>query len=265
MVKTTEVRVRQETRRDKVMYPTASHSNALCRKLVGSLPPYRHPNVEDVLLTRGQTLFENKSRIDHLYFPTSAVVTRTYLATCGHTAEMGMVGHEGVVGISLLLGAETANNEALVHVDGRALRMERTAAVNAFQRCEPFRHAVLRYARAMITQISQLAVCNSLHCIEQRFCRWFLMTLDRADTAELMLSHHFVAQMLAVRRESISCALAHLAREGLVLNEHRRIRLLDRAAMEALSCECYHVIREEYAPLFDRQIPNSKCTAHAPE
>ena len=244
------------------MHSGAFPNNILYRELLDNLPPYSHPSVDEVFLTSGQTLFENKSRIRHLYFPTSAVVTRTYLANCGHTAEMGMVGNEGLVGISSLLGAERANNEALVHVNGTALRMEKASAVAAFQRCEPFRIAMLRYARAMITQISQLAVCNSLHCIEKRFCRWFLMTLDRADTSELTLSHHFVAQMLAVRRESISCTLAHLAREGMIANNHRRIKLLDRPAMEELSCECYHVIREEYEPLLRGQIPRSSRDTH---
>lgn len=239
--------------------------NTLLRELWENVPPYKHPGVEDVLLRRGQTLFENKARMRHLYFPTSAVVTRTYLATCGHTAEMGMVAHEGVVGISIFLGASTANNEALVHVDGRALRIEAPLALHCFNTCEPFRRVVLRYARAMICQISQLAVCNSLHCIEKRFCRWFLMTLDRSGSSELALSHHFVAQMLAVRRESISCTIAHLQREGLIVSGRRRIGLLNRAEMEARSCECYHVILEEYAALLGRQIPKSRCYVSTPE
>jgi hypothetical protein len=237
--------------------------NTLLRELLENLPPYKHPRVEDILLSRGQTLIENQAPMRHLYFPTSAVVTRTYLATCGHTAEMGMVGYEGVVGISVFLGANTANNEALVHVDGRALRMEAPLALHSFNTCDPFRRVVLRYARAMICQISQLAVCNSLHCIEKRFCRWFLMTLDRSGSSELALSHHFVAQMLAVRRESISCVLANLQREGLIVNEHRRIRLLNRAAMEELSCECYKVTGTEYAPLLGEQVPRSRRPVHA--
>ena len=237
--------------------------NTLLRELLENVPPYKHPRIEDILLRRGQTLFENKAPMRHLYFPTSAVVTRTYLATCGHTAEMGMVGCEGVVGISVFLGARTANNEALVHVDGRALRMEAPLALHSFNTCEPFRRVVLRYARAMICQISQLAVCNSLHTIEKRFCRWFLMTLDRSGSSEIALSHHFIAQMLAVRRESISCTMAHLQREGLIVNDRRRIRLLNRAAMEALSCECYHVISEEYSPLLGGQVPRSRRPVHA--
>jgi len=238
--------------------------NTLLRELLENVPPYKHPRVEDVLLKRGQTLLENEAPMRHVYFPTSAVVTRTYLATCGHTAEMGMAGHEGVVGISIFLGASTANNQALVHVDGRALRMETSLALHCFNTCEPFRRVVLRYARAMICQISQLAVCNGLHSIEKRFCRWFLMTLDRSGSSELALSHHFVAQMLAVRRESISCTMAHLQREGLIVNDRRRIRLVNRAAMEALSCECYNVIGAEYAPLLGEQLPRSRWPKYTP-
>ncbi len=237
--------------------------NTLLRELLENVPPYKHPRVEDILLSRGQTLFESQAPMPYLYFPTSAVVTRTYLAACGHTGEMGMVGHEGVVGISIFLGASTANNEALVHVDGRALRMKTSHALHHFNTCEPFRRVVLRYARAMIRQTSQLAVCNSLHCIEKRFCRWFLMTLDRAGSSEIALSHHFVAQMLAVRRESISSTMAHLQREGLIVNDRRRIRLVNRAGMEALSCECYKVIGAEYAPLLGEQLLRSRCPGHA--
>ncbi len=226
--------------------------NALLSELLKNVPPYRYPSFKDVLLERGQVLFENQERIRHVYFPTSAIVTRTYLASCGHTAEMGMVGYEGVVGISAFLGTSIANNEVLVHFSGRALSMEVPLALQAFERCEPFRHAVLRYARAMIRQTSQLAVCNSLHSIEKRFCRWFLMTLDRSDSSDLRITHQFIAQMLAVRRESVSCTLAHLQREGLLVNEHLRIRLLNRAAMEDLSCECYHIVRKEYDPLLGR-------------
>jgi CRP-like cAMP-binding protein len=238
--------------------------NTLLRELLENVPPYKHPRIQDIFLTRGQTLFENKAPMRHLYFPTSAVVTRTYLATCGHTAEMGMVGHEGVVGISIFLGASTANNAALVHVDGRALRMEAPLALHCFNTCEPFRRVVLRYARAMICQISQLAVCNSLHTIEKRFCRWFLMTLDRSGSSEIALSHHFIAQMLAVRRESISSTVAHLQREGHIVNDRRRVRLVNRAAMEALSCECYDMIGAEYASLLGDQVPRSRWPKYTP-
>ena len=239
------------------MHKVARVENTLLKVLLDNLPPEKQPPIKSIVLRSGQTLFEKNARMLYVYFPSGAVVTRTYLADCGHTAEMGMVGHEGLVGTCLFLGARKTINESMVHVGGTALRMEATVALDAFQKCEPFRSSVLCHTRAWICQISQLAVCSSLHCIEKRFCRWFLMTLDRSGASQLMLSHCFIAQMLGVRRESISSTTAHLQREGVIANDHRRIRLLDRAAMEKLSCECYHVIREKYDAC--RQTPMSRC------
>ena len=214
-------------------------------------------SVQEVSLVRGQTLFEKEVLLRHVYFPISSVASRIYLAECGHTAEVGMVGYEGVVGISLFLGNRKTYNEAIVHVDGRALRMEARAALEAFRQCDPFQVAVLRYARTMISQLSQIAVCNSLHSVEQRLCRWLLMTLDRTSTDELDLSHHFIAQLLAVRRESITCALLHLQGERLVQTSNRRIKLLDRAGMEATACECYGAIKSDFDRLLALQNTNS--------
>lgn len=214
-------------------------------------------SLQEVSLVRGQTLFEKEERLRHVYFPISAVASRIYFAECGHTAEVGMVGYEGVVGISLFLGNRKTYNEAIVHVDGRALRMEARAALEAFRQCGPFQVAVLRYARTMISQLSQIAVCNSLHSVEQRLCRWLLMTLDRTLTDELNLSHQFIAQLLAVRRESITCALLHLQSERLVQTSNRRIKLLDRAGMEATTCECYGAIKSDFDRLLADRNANS--------
>lgn len=214
-------------------------------------------SVQEVSLVRGQILFEKEERLRNVYFPISSVASRIYLAECGHTAEVGMVGYEGVVGISLFLGNRKTYNEAIVHVDGRALRMEARAALEAFRQCGPFQIAVLRYARTMISQLSQIAVCNSLHSVEQRLCRWLLMTLDRTSTDELDLSHHFIAQLLAVRRESITCALSHLQGERLIQTSNRRIKLLDRAGVEATACECYGAIKSDFDRLLALQNANS--------
>ncbi len=214
-------------------------------------------SVQEVSLVRGQILFEKEERLRNVYFPISSVASRIYLAECGHSSEVGMVGYEGVVGISLFLGNRKTYNEAIVHVDGRALRMEARAALEAFRQCGPFQIAVLRYARTMISQLSQIAVCNSLHSVEQRLCRWLLMTLDRTSTDELDLSHHFIAQLLAVRRESITCALSHLQGERLIQTSNRRIKLLDRAGVEATACECYGAIKSDFDRLLALQNANS--------
>ena len=214
-------------------------------------------SIQEVSLVRGQTLFEKEVRLEHVYFPISAVASRIYLATCGRTAEMGMVGREGVVGISLFLGGVHTYNEAIVHADGRAVRMEARAALEAFRQCDPFQVAVLRYARTMMSQIAQIAVCNSLHSTEQRLCRWLLMTLDRTSTDEIGLSHDFIGQLLSVRRESITCALSHLQSEGLVQTSNRRIKVLNRAGIEATACECYGVINSDYDRLVADRNANS--------
>ncbi len=214
-------------------------------------------SIQEVSLVRGQTLFEKEERLRHVYFPTTAIVSRIYRAECGHTAEMGMVGREGVVGISLFLWDDQANNEAIVHADGRAVLMEASAALEAFRQCGPFQVAVLRYARSVISQLRQIAVCNSLHSTEQRLCRWLLMTLDRTSTDEIGLSHDFIGQLLSVRRESITCALSHLQSEGLVQTSNRRIKVLNRAGIEATACECYGVINSDYDRLVADRNANS--------
>ena len=233
------------------------YDNFLLKLISKNALAHNCSSIQEVSLVRGQTLFEKEVRLRNVYFPISSVASRIYLAECCHSAEVGMVGYEGVVGISLFLGNRKTYNEAIVHVDGRALRMEARAALEAFRQCGPFQIAVLRYARTMISQLSQIAVCNSLHSVEQRLCKLLLMTLDRTSTDELDLSHHFIAQLLAVRRESITCALSHLQGERLIQTSNRRIKLLDRAGMEATACECYGAIKSDFDRLLALQNANS--------
>lgn len=233
------------------MMPARLSKNKLLQVLFQTPLARDSPCTREVCLERGQMLLEKQTRIQHVYFPTTSVVSRIYLANCGHTSEMGMVGREGVVGISLFLGDDRATNEAIVHVSGTALRMEATAALAAYEEHHDFRLALQRYTRAMISQISQVGVCNGLHSIEQRLSRWLLMTLDRKPTDEVGLSHHFIAQMLAVRRESITSALLHLRNKHLIRYDRSGIYIRDRAGLEAASCECYDVITDEYARLLD--------------
>jgi CRP-like cAMP-binding protein len=200
-------------------------------------------------LTHGQKLFVSCEPLSHVYFPITCVASRLHAAQCGHFAEMGMVGFEGVVGLSVFLGAKAAANNAVVHIEGIALRMEAAAAKAMFQQHPPFRAALLRYMRAMISQISLLAVCNSLHPIEQRLCRWLLLTDERASTDDLRITHDFIAQMLSVRRESVTTALRHLSQAGLIYNGRCSIHIVDRSGLEAASCECYSLIRDAYANL----------------
>mgnify|MGYP001813856722 CR=1 FL=1 len=231
-----------------VLDPPNNH-NILAKELTHSFRFRESSRLSSVILEQGRTLFEKQTRIGYVYFPTNCVVSRIYLANCGHTSEMGMVGREGIVGISLFLGDDEANNDAIVHVGGPALRMDARAALKEFQQTQRFQSALLRYTRAAMSQISQVSACNSLHSVEQRLCRWLLMTFDRTPLEEIRVSHQFIAQMLAVRRESVSTALANLQAEGLIKNGTRRVRLLDRSGMETAACECYLVITEAYTRL----------------
>ena len=184
-------------------------------------------------------------RMEHIYFPTTAVVSLIYTMEDGATAEMGLVGNEGVVGIALFMGGETTPNQAVAQVAGGALRMKAQALLEEFRRGGPFQLALLRYTQALITQISQTAVCNRLHPVEKRLCRWLLLTRDRVPSDEILMTQEFIAHMLGVRREGVTAAAHHLQKAGLIRYARGHITILDRARLEAAVCECYGVVKTE--------------------
>jgi CRP-like cAMP-binding protein len=219
-------------------------------RLIGALPKDVRarlgPKLEGVALALGDVIYEPGGLMDHVYFPTRAVVSLIYTMEEGATAEMGLVGNEGVVGIALFMGGETTPNQAVAQVAGGALRMDAEAMLEEFRLGGPFQLALLRYTQALITQISQTAVCNRLHPIEQRLCRWLLMTRNRVPSDEILMTHEFIAHMLGVRREGVTAAAHHLQKAGLIRYRHGHITILDREGLEAASCECYRVVKDEF-------------------
>jgi CRP-like cAMP-binding protein len=228
-------------------------------RLIGALPKDVRarlgPKLEGVALALGDVIYEPGGLMDHVYFPTRAVVSLIYTMEEGATAEMGLVGNEGVVGIALFMGGETTPNQAVAQVAGGALRMDAEAMLEEFRLGGPFQLALLRYTQALITQISQTAVCNRLHPIEQRLCRWLLMTRNRVPSDEILMTHEFIAHMLGVRREGVTAAAHHLQKAGLIRYRHGHITILDREGLEAATCECYRVVKDEFDRLLGQQIP----------
>jgi CRP-like cAMP-binding protein len=190
--------------------------------------------------------------MDYIYFPTTAVVSLIYTMEDGTTAEMGLIGNEGAVGIALFMGGNTTPNQAVAQVAGGAFQMKVTTLLEEFRRGGAFQLALLRYTQALITQISQTAVCNRLHPIEKRLCRWLLLTRDRVPSDELLMTQEFIAHMLGVRREGVTTAAHHLQQAGLIHYTRGHITILNRAGLEATACECYQVVKTELDRLLAR-------------
>jgi CRP-like cAMP-binding protein len=229
------------------MFPRikAPIDNRLLAVLPGDVRARVHPALEPVRLALGDVVYDTGGHMAHIYFPTTAVVSLIYTMKDGATAEMGLVGNEGLVGIALFMGGQTTPNQAVAQVAGGALRMTAQALLDEFRRGGAFQLVLLRYTQALITQISQTAVCNRLHPVEKRLCRWLLLTHDRVPSDELLMTQEFIAHMLGVRREGVTAAAHHLQKAGLIRYARGHITILDRAQLEAAACECYGVVKTE--------------------
>ena len=219
--------------------------NRLLAALPGEIHARLRPALQPVAFALGDVVYDTGGRMAHIYFPTTAVVSLIYTMENGATAEMGLVGNEGLVGIALFMGGETTPNQAVAQVAGGALRMKAQALLEEFRRGGPFQLALLRYTQALITQISQTAVCNRLHPVEKRLCRWLLLTRDRVPSDEILMTQEFIAHMLGVRREGVTAAAHHLQEAGLIRYTRGHITILARARLEAAVCECYGVVKTE--------------------
>jgi CRP-like cAMP-binding protein len=215
---------------------------ALPEEVFGRLLPHLQP----ISFAVGSVVYESSEEMEYIYFPTTCIVSLLYTMTDGATAEMGLVGNDGVVGIALFMGGNTVPNRAVVQVAGDAFRVQAPVIQEEFKRGGPCQMLLLRYTQALITQISQTAVCNRLHTIEQRLCRWLLLTHDRAHSAELRLTQELIANRLGGRRESITKAAGRLQTAGLIRYVRGHISILDRKGLEANSCECYQVVKTEF-------------------
>ena len=229
--------------------PQHPHDNRLLAALPGEDAERLLPQLTPVVLALGDVLYEPDRAMTYLYFPTTAVVSLIYTMVDGTTAEMGLVGNEGVVGIALFMGGDTTPNRAIVQVAGKGFRLWAPALRAEFQRAGAVQLALLRYTQALITQISQTAVCNRLHSIEQRLCRWLLLTRDRVPFDAIQMTQEFIAHMLGVRREGVTLAARHLQEAGLIRYVRGHITILDRPGLEATACECYRVVKDEFTRL----------------
>jgi CRP-like cAMP-binding protein len=211
------------------------------------------PHLEPVELPLGHVLHESGGKLDHVYFPTSAIVSLLYVLDDGGSAEIAVVGFEGIVGISLFMGGQTTPSRAVVQSAGEGFRLTASLVLEEFNMAGPVLHLLLRYTQALITQMSQTAVCNRYHSLDQQLCRWLLLSLDRLRSNELFMTQALIADMLGVRREGVTEAAGRLDKAGLIHYNRGRITVLDRPRLELRTCECYAVVKKEY----DRLLPDA--------
>lgn len=201
--------------------------------------------LEPVQLSLGQVIYEPNEALTHVYFPTTAVVSLLYTMENGNSAEMGIVGRDGVVGIAVFMGGDTTPNRALVQIAGDAFRMEPVHFRAEFKRVTELHRVLLLYTQALLTQMSQTAVCNRLHSVKQQLCRLLLLSHDRLESDGLVMTHELIANILGVRREGVSVAAHRLQEAGLIHYRRGHIKIVDRSGLEHVVCECYQVVKKE--------------------
>ena len=238
------------------------------RRTTGSARPSPHQNhllnalprgdydrlaahLELIPMELGDVLYEPGIQMRYVYFPITSIVSLLYVLEDGASAEIAIVGNEGILGIALFMGGGTTPSRAVVQSAGQAFRLKAQFLKDEFGRSGPFMQLLLRYTQALITQMAQTAVCNRHHSVDQQLCRWLLLSLDRLSSNELSMTQELIANMLGVRREGVTEAAGKLQDAGLIRYRRGRITVLDRAGLEARSCECYQVVRTE----FDRLLP----------
>ena len=209
------------------------------------------PHIESIKLPLGKVLYEPGMKMSHVYFPSTAIVSLLYALENGSSAEIAIVGNEGVVGISIFMGGESTSSRAVVQSAGEGYRIKSSILLEEFNRAGPVMHLLLRYTQALITQMTQTAVCNRHHTLDQQFCRWLLLSLDRLPTNELLMTQELIANMLGVRREGVTEAALKVQKAGLIKYARGHISVLNRLGLEKRTCECYQVVKSEY----DRLLP----------
>ena len=234
-----------------------STKNAKQNQLLAAMPEAEWkrwlPDIEAVDLPLGKVLYEPGATLSHVYFPTTAIISLLHVLENGASAEIAVVGNEGLVGISLFMGGESTPSRAVVQSAGKGFRLPAQAMKDEFNRGGAVLHLLLRYTQALITQMSQTAVCNRHHSLDQQLCRWLLLSLDRLEGSELVMTQELISNMLGVRREGVTEAALHLQSAGLIKYSRGRISVLDRSGIEKRSCECYGVVKKEYDRL--KKIP----------
>jgi CRP-like cAMP-binding protein len=203
------------------------------------------PYLEPTIMPLGHVVYESGRVLEHVYFPTTAIVSLLHVLENGSSAEIAVVGNEGVVGVSLFMGGESTPSRALVQSAGHGFRLPSQLMKHEFNRGGQMQNLLLRYTQALITQMAQTAVCNRHHSVDQQLCRWLLLSLDRMPSNELKMTQELIANMLGVRREGVTEAAGKLQAAGVIHYRRGKIEVLDRPKLETLSCECYAVVRKE--------------------
>jgi CRP-like cAMP-binding protein len=233
----------------------AAASDAKQNHLLAALPESEWqrwlPELEPVEMHLGHVVYESGATQRHVYFPTTAIVSLLYVLENGASAEIAIIGNEGLVGIASFMGGDSTLNRAVVQSAGQVFRMKVENLKREFARSAPVLHILLRYSQALITQMAQTAVCNRHHSVDQQLCRWLLLSLDRLESENLVMTQELIANMLGVRREGVTEAALKLQKAEVIRYSRGRIEVLDRPKLETLTCECYAVVKKEY----DRLLP----------
>ena len=239
-------------------HATASKSVPRDNQLLAALPAAELerwlPQLEWVEMPLGHVVYESGKVQSHVYFPATAIVSLLYVLENGASAEIAVVGNEGLVGVSLFMGGGSTPSRAVVQSAGQGFRLSALAMKEEFDRAGPVLHLLLRYTQALITQMAQTAVCNRHHSLDQQLCRWLLLSMDRLQGSELIMTQELIANMLGVRREGVTEGATKLQQAGLIKYSRGRISVLDRPGLEKRTCECYAVVKKEY----DRLLPEKK-------
>ena len=226
--------------------------------LLAALPEEHYerllPHLEPVSMPLGEVVYESGIQMRHVFFPTTAIVSLLYVMEDGASAEIAIVGNEGIVGVSLFMGGESTPSRAAVQSAGEAYRLPGRILKAEFEHGGPLQHLLLRYTQALLTQMAQTAVCNRHHTLDQQFCRWLLLSIDRLPSDELVMTQELIANMLGVRREGVTEAAGNVQKAGLIKYHRGHITVIDRPGLEARVCECYAVVKKE----FDRLLPEAK-------
>ena len=235
-------------------FASTAKNNQLLATLSDAVWERLLPNLELVKMPLGQVLCESGVMLSHVYFPTTAIVSLLYVLKNGASAEIAVVGNEGIVGISLFMGGGSTPSRAVVQSAGSGFRLKAQVMKDEFQRAGPMMLVLLRYTQALITQMAQTAVCNRHHSLDQQLCRWLLLSLDRIQSNELAMTQDLIANMLGVRREGVTVAALKLQAAGLIRYARGHITVLNRDGIEKRACECYAVVKKEYDRLLPAEI-----------
>jgi CRP-like cAMP-binding protein len=236
---------------------SAPHSPEL-NQLLAALPAADYqrllPHLEPVTLPLGLAIFESGSKLRYLYFPISGIVSLLYAMESGTSTEIAVIGNEGAVGIALFMGGESTPSRAVVQSAGHGFRLKAAVLTKEFALGGPLQYLLLRYTQALIAQMTQTAVCNRHHSVDQQLCRWLLLSLDRLPSNDLIMTQELIANMLGVRREGVTEAAGKLQEAGLIRYSRGHITVLDRPKLEKRVCECYSVVRKEMDRLLPKKI-----------